>query len=271
MTDVAGGAVSPPTAPPLAGPTVDEPAVAQPDLPALGRRPRTSRALTPPSVRPDTLEGARRRAGPSRMDGAASPRVRRCLNARAVPGDQRAALLGHDTGWRARLPQPRHRPRRGRSARARRAVPLPYRWARMRYQQCGPTTFCGTTPGCGSPAARARIVVVRAGEPHASTDLDHFLSARWGLHVAPWWSGRTIFVPNEHPNLAAAHRRGPRARRPARRLRRPARPDLPPARPRRLQRRRPNHLRPPPPCPDRWLSCERSEPRNTARARHPDG
>ena len=29
-----------------------------------------------------------------------------------------------------------------------------------------------------------------------STELDHFLSARWGLHVH-WW-GRTLYVPNHH-------------------------------------------------------------------------
>ena len=28
------------------------------------------------------------------------------------------------------------------------------------------------------------------------TDLDHFLSARWGLHTR--WAGRTLYVPNTH-------------------------------------------------------------------------
>jgi hypothetical protein len=41
-------------------------------------------------------------------------------------------------------------------------------------------------------------MVVRAGgaltEP---TELDHFLTARWGLHTRAW--GRTLHLPNEHP------------------------------------------------------------------------
>jgi uncharacterized protein YqjF (DUF2071 family) len=29
------------------------------------------------------------------------------------------------------------------------------------------------------------------------SDLEHFVSARWGLHLA--WHGRTLYLPNEHP------------------------------------------------------------------------
>ncbi|NUR05748.1 MAG: DUF2071 domain-containing protein [Nocardioidaceae bacterium] len=75
------------------------------------------------------------------------------------------------------------------------AFGLPYRWARMHYQECG---------GVHSYDARLRRparpvrshVVVRAGPRRASTELDDFLSARWGLHVR-WW-GRTLYVPNHH-------------------------------------------------------------------------
>jgi hypothetical protein len=38
--------------------------------------------------------------------------------------------------------------------------------------------------------------VVRAGARRQSTELDDFVSARWGLHVR-WW-GRTLYVPNRH-------------------------------------------------------------------------
>jgi uncharacterized protein YqjF (DUF2071 family) len=41
-------------------------------------------------------------------------------------------------------------------------------------------------------------MVVRAGNPIAEpTPLEHFLTARWGLHVRSY--GRTLYVPNEHP------------------------------------------------------------------------
>jgi hypothetical protein len=39
--------------------------------------------------------------------------------------------------------------------------------------------------------------VVRVGGPRASTELDTFLTARWGLHVR--WLRRTRYVPNAHP------------------------------------------------------------------------
>ena len=38
--------------------------------------------------------------------------------------------------------------------------------------------------------------MVRVGARRESTELDDFLSARWGLHVR-WW-GRTLYVPNHH-------------------------------------------------------------------------
>ncbi len=81
---------------------------------------------------------------------------------------------------------------------ARSSLSLPYRWGRMRYERSGSDhTYTTRLRQAGRPRSQVRI---RAGAPRASTDLDHFLSARWGLHVAPWWSrSRTLFVPNEHP------------------------------------------------------------------------
>ena len=38
--------------------------------------------------------------------------------------------------------------------------------------------------------------MVRAAARRQSTELDDFVSARWGLHVR-WW-GRTLYVPNRH-------------------------------------------------------------------------
>jgi uncharacterized protein YqjF (DUF2071 family) len=47
------------------------------------------------------------------------------------------------------------------------------------------------------PGTRASShVSIRVGAPRDSTELDTFLSARWGLHVR--WAGRTLHVPNTH-------------------------------------------------------------------------
>jgi uncharacterized protein YqjF (DUF2071 family) len=78
---------------------------------------------------------------------------------------------------------------------ARGAFGLPYRWARMRYgADAGVHTYDARLRHPGKHASSH--VVVRAGASRTSTQLDHFLSARWGLHVR-WW-GRTLYVPNTH-------------------------------------------------------------------------
>lgn len=82
---------------------------------------------------------------------------------------------------------------------ARATFGLPYRWARMRHRVRAAATGDVHTYDARlrHPATRARShIVVRAGAPRASTALDDFLSARWGLHVR-WW-GRTLYVPNSH-------------------------------------------------------------------------
>jgi hypothetical protein len=49
----------------------------------------------------------------------------------------------------------------------------------------------------GPRTARSRMSV-RIGEPIAEpTALEHFLTARWGLHTQAW--GRTCHLANEHP------------------------------------------------------------------------
>lgn len=78
---------------------------------------------------------------------------------------------------------------------ARAAFGLPYRWARMRYRASGDVhsyDACLRRPGRRSGSH----VVVRAAARRQSTELDDFLSARWGLHVR-WW-GRTLYVPHRH-------------------------------------------------------------------------
>jgi uncharacterized protein YqjF (DUF2071 family) len=78
---------------------------------------------------------------------------------------------------------------------ARAAYGLPYRWARMRHRVDGDVhTYDARLRRPGRrPTSH---VVIRARGRRESTELDDFLSARWGLHVR-WW-GRTSYVPNRH-------------------------------------------------------------------------
>jgi uncharacterized protein len=78
---------------------------------------------------------------------------------------------------------------------ARAAFGLPYRWARMRHRHDGDVhTYDARLRRRGMPVRSH--VAVRVGAARRSTELDEFLSARWGLHVR-WW-GRTLHVPNSH-------------------------------------------------------------------------
>jgi uncharacterized protein YqjF (DUF2071 family) len=78
---------------------------------------------------------------------------------------------------------------------ARAAFGLPYRWARMRHRASGAIHTYDAR--LRHPGARASShVAVRVGARRGATELDDFLSARWGLHVR-WW-GRTLHVPNRH-------------------------------------------------------------------------
>ena len=78
------------------------------------------------------------------------------------------------------------------------AFRLPYKWSRMSLRRDGDVltyTSHRRWPGPGRPRSR---MVVRAGAPIAEpTPLEHFLSARWGLHVDAF--GRTAHLPNVHP------------------------------------------------------------------------
>lgn len=86
---------------------------------------------------------------------------------------------------------------------------LPYVWSRMRYRRRGddvtytslrrrwPTAPSPPGAGAGREEARSRIRV-RVGRRIDPGALEHFLTARWGLHARDSRRG-TVFWPNEHP------------------------------------------------------------------------
>jgi uncharacterized protein YqjF (DUF2071 family) len=85
------------------------------------------------------------------------------------------------------------------TAGARLAFGTPYRWARMRH-----TVTRGAARDTHAYAARVRPpwpphrsrVVVEVGGPREPDALDHFVSARWGLHTSVL--GVPLYVPNHH-------------------------------------------------------------------------
>ncbi|MFJ4963342.1 YqjF family protein [Streptomyces sp. NPDC088729] len=76
---------------------------------------------------------------------------------------------------------------------------LPYVWSRMDITRSGDTlAYTSTRRRPGPRGARSRIVIrvgERIGEP---TGLEHFLTARWGVHGT--FFGRPVFLPNAHPS-----------------------------------------------------------------------
>ncbi|HYO41240.1 MAG TPA: DUF2071 domain-containing protein [Nocardioidaceae bacterium] len=162
--------------------------------------PQRVRAMMPPGVRPDVLDGTTyvglvpfRMVDAGVARGPAVPWAGTFLetNVRLYSVD--------DTGRRGIVFLSLDTDRAVVVAGARAAFGLPYRWSRMRHGRTG-------SPGGEVHDYQSRLrvlghrprsrVVVRVGAPRASTDLDTFLTARWGLHVR--WLGRTRYVPNTH-------------------------------------------------------------------------
>jgi uncharacterized protein YqjF (DUF2071 family) len=81
---------------------------------------------------------------------------------------------------------------------ARTAFRLPYLWSRMTIRRSGDSiTYTSTRRWPGPRGAHSRITV-RVGEPIAEpTELEHFLTARWGMHST--FFGRPMYLPNTHP------------------------------------------------------------------------
>ncbi|MGL5809445.1 MAG: YqjF family protein [Nocardioides sp.] len=80
---------------------------------------------------------------------------------------------------------------------AARALAVPYCWARMRATSDGRDLTYTTTRRWPGPVGASSRVVVRPGaaitEP---SEVERFLTARWGLHGS--WAGTTFYWPNEH-------------------------------------------------------------------------
>lgn len=150
----------------------------------------------PPGVRPDTLDG-RTYVGliPFRMVDAGLGR------GPAIPWwgtflETNVRLYSVDeTGRRGIVFLSLDTDRVAVVAGARAGFGVPYRWARMRYRRDADLHTYDARLRWPGTFATSRIVV-RAGERRTPTELDHFLSARWGLHTR-WW-GRTLYVPNRH-------------------------------------------------------------------------
>lgn len=80
---------------------------------------------------------------------------------------------------------------------ARLALRLPYEWSRMTLDRRGDELTYRCRRLLPRPAA-AGSMTIRVGDRIAApTGLDHFLTARWGLHVR-WHGGRTLYLPNRH-------------------------------------------------------------------------
>jgi len=81
---------------------------------------------------------------------------------------------------------------------ARAWLQLPYMWSRMRMTRAGDVFTYTSRRRWPAPRGASSSLSVRIGDAIAEpTALEHFVTARWGLHTRAW--GRTIHLPNEHP------------------------------------------------------------------------
>ena len=152
--------------------------------------------LMPPGVRPDTLDGVTYvglipfrmvRAGIARGPGVPWFGSFLETNVRLYSVD--------DTGRRGIVFLSLDAERAAVVLGARAVFGLPYRWSRMRYRASGDVHSYETRLRRQGRPVECHVVV-RAGTRRRRTELDDFVSARWGLHVG-WW-GRTLYIPNRH-------------------------------------------------------------------------
>ncbi|TJZ57307.1 DUF2071 domain-containing protein [Streptomyces piniterrae] len=81
---------------------------------------------------------------------------------------------------------------------ARTVFQLPYLWSRMTIHRSRDTiTYTSARRWPGPRGAYSRITVRPGERIHQPTELEHFLTARWGMHNYAF--GRTAYLPNTHP------------------------------------------------------------------------
>lgn len=75
---------------------------------------------------------------------------------------------------------------------------LPYLWSRMAVRRDGATVRYTSVRRWPGPRGARSSVAVRVGERIADpSPLEHFLTARWGMHYG--FRGGTVYLPNAHP------------------------------------------------------------------------
>jgi uncharacterized protein YqjF (DUF2071 family) len=81
---------------------------------------------------------------------------------------------------------------------ARTGFRLPYVWSRMSVRRSGDVIDYRSARRWPGPRGARSHISVRIAEPVAEPSaLEHFLTARWGLHND--WFGRRLYLPNTHP------------------------------------------------------------------------
>ncbi|MFI8296403.1 YqjF family protein [Streptomyces sp. JHA19] len=78
---------------------------------------------------------------------------------------------------------------------------LPYLWSRMAVRRAGDTVTYSSSRRWPGPRGAYSRLTVRVGERIAEpTGLEHFLTARWGMHNAFFGeAGPSAYLPNDHP------------------------------------------------------------------------
>ncbi|MCX5397734.1 YqjF family protein [Streptomyces sp. NBC_00102] len=155
--------------------------------------------LLPPGTRPDTIDGVT-------YVGLIAFRMHR-VGWLGLPG---IPYLGSFPETNVRLYSVDEHGRRGvvfRSLDASRLLPvalgrmmfrLPYVWSKMSVSQDGTTLAYASRRRLPGPRGAHSRITVRIGDPiERPTELEHFLTARWGLHTA--FRGRSLHLPNTHP------------------------------------------------------------------------
>ncbi|WP_328872788.1 DUF2071 domain-containing protein [Streptomyces sp. NBC_00287] len=76
---------------------------------------------------------------------------------------------------------------------------LPYLWSRMEVKAAEEkVTYTSTRRWPGERGAYSRIEVRPGERIHEPTELEHFLTARWGMHNP--FAGGPAYLPNHHPH-----------------------------------------------------------------------